>query len=263
MPKLADTGSIHVVASAATDRFSRPAPCTVGPMSCKPVAASLTTKSARLTSADLTCAGDQDGWSCNNTAADPAICGVAIDVPVKNAHPVPSPGQLAGLPTHEIELRTLTATEVTSGLMAKSTAVGPWPLLPYRISLLRSDEFLVRGVGGSRRRPRCSQCCSFVLSDHDCRQVVVEPGRPGHCNGVSSYVVEDENGDGACRLSVGNLLAEGARPAGDDCELAGGACVDAGATVGLGVEKVERCSRQWLRSHQPLPRPLFRRPPDR
>src|SRR5437667_12813649 len=59
LPKLAETGSSHVVPSAATERFSRPAPCAVGPMSCRPVLASLITKSARLTRADLTCAGDQ------------------------------------------------------------------------------------------------------------------------------------------------------------------------------------------------------------
>src|SRR6266550_7098780 len=76
LPKLAETGSIHVVPSAATERFSRPAPCAVGPMSCKPVHESLTTKSARLTRADLTCAGDQVGWSSRSTAAEPAICGV-------------------------------------------------------------------------------------------------------------------------------------------------------------------------------------------
>src|SRR6266540_1647438 len=62
-PKLAETGSSHVVASAATERFSRPAPWAVGPIECVPVLASLTTtsatKSARLTRADLTCAGDQ------------------------------------------------------------------------------------------------------------------------------------------------------------------------------------------------------------
>src|SRR6266568_8706938 len=62
LPKLAETGSIHVVASAATERFSRPAPCAVGPMSWRPVLASLITRSARLTRADLTCAGDQVEW---------------------------------------------------------------------------------------------------------------------------------------------------------------------------------------------------------
>src|SRR6266571_3109856 len=34
-PKLAETGSSHVVPWAATERFSRPAPCAVGPMSCR------------------------------------------------------------------------------------------------------------------------------------------------------------------------------------------------------------------------------------
>src|SRR6266487_866090 len=136
LPKLAETGSIHVVASAATDRFSRPVPCAVGPTSCVPVMASLITKSARFTSADLICAGDQSGCRFRSTAADPAICGVDIDVPLKKAQPVPSPGQVSGLPTHVIELRTLTPTEVTSGLTAKSTAVGPWLLKPARISWL-------------------------------------------------------------------------------------------------------------------------------
>src|SRR5262245_36164298 len=110
-PKLAEAGSIQVVAFAATERFSRPAPCNLGPTSCVPVTASLTTKSARFTSADLICSGDQSGCSCRSTAAPPAMCGVAIDVPVKNAHPEPSPGQSGPLPTHVIELRTLTATE--------------------------------------------------------------------------------------------------------------------------------------------------------
>src|SRR5262249_62135288 len=85
-PKLAEAGSIHVVASAATDRFSRPAPCAVGPTSCNPVTASLITRSARLTSADLICAGDQSGCSCSSTAAEPAMCGVDMEVPLMNAH---------------------------------------------------------------------------------------------------------------------------------------------------------------------------------
>ena len=40
------------------------------------------------------------------------------------------------LPTQVIELRTFTPTEVTSGLMARSTFVGPWLLKPARMSLL-------------------------------------------------------------------------------------------------------------------------------
>src|SRR6266480_11350 len=135
-PKLAETGSIHVVASAAMERFSRPAPCAVGPTSCKPVAASLITKSAWLTSADLICAGDHDGLRFNSTAADPAICGVDIDVPLEKAQQVPSPGQVSGLTTHVIELRTLTAIDFRAGFIAKTTPVGPWLVKPAKMSLL-------------------------------------------------------------------------------------------------------------------------------
>src|SRR6266403_5704176 len=136
-PKLAEAGSNHVVESADTERFSRPVPCAVGPTSCVPVTASLTTKSARLTSVDLICAGVQSLCSCRSTAAEPPICGVDIEVPLKKAQPLPSPGQVSGLPTHVIELRTLTPTEVRSGLRAKSTCVGPWLLKPAKMSLLR------------------------------------------------------------------------------------------------------------------------------
>src|SRR5438105_15812787 len=58
-PKLAETGLNQVVPLPAWDRFSRPAPCAVGPTSWMPVLASFTTRSARLTSSDLICAGDQ------------------------------------------------------------------------------------------------------------------------------------------------------------------------------------------------------------
>src|SRR5215471_13848444 len=125
LPKLAEAGSIHVVPAAATPRFSRPVPCAVGPTSCEPVIESLITKSARFTSADLICAGDQVGCNSLSTAAEPAMCGVDIDVPWKKAQPLPSPGQPAPLPTQVMELRTLTPTEVTSGFTATSTNVGP------------------------------------------------------------------------------------------------------------------------------------------
>src|SRR4029450_8974507 len=50
-------------------------------------------------------------------------------------HPEPSHVHRSPLPTRVIELRTLTATEVKSGLTARSTLVGPWLVLPYAISL--------------------------------------------------------------------------------------------------------------------------------
>ena len=81
------------------------------------------------------------------------------------------------------------------------------------------------------------------FADHDCRYGVVEAGRPSHCNWVSGHVIDDKNADGACRFGVRNLLTEDARPAVDDCNLAGGAGVDRGATVRVSIEKVERCSR--------------------
>src|SRR5215472_2727213 len=109
-PKLAEAGSIHVVASAATERFSRPAPCAIGPMSCNPVAASFTTKSARLTSADLICAGVQSSCNCKSTAAEPAMCGVDIEVPLRKAHGA-LPQSIGSVSTQE--LRTLTPTDVT------------------------------------------------------------------------------------------------------------------------------------------------------
>src|SRR5947208_9278174 len=63
------------------------------------------------------------------------MCGVDIELPLKKAQPLPSPGHPAGLPTHVIELRTFTPTDVRSGLMARSTFVGPWLLKPARMSL--------------------------------------------------------------------------------------------------------------------------------
>src|SRR5207244_13330457 len=107
-----------------------------GRMWCVQVKKAWITKSARLTSADLTCAGDHDGLRPRSTAAEPAMCGVDIDVPLKKAHPVPSPGQVSGLPTHVIELRTLTRTEVRSGWMSTSGVVGTWLLKPANMALV-------------------------------------------------------------------------------------------------------------------------------
>src|SRR5262245_17024358 len=139
LPKLAEAGSIHVVEFADTDRFSRPPPCRVGPTACVPVVESLTTKSARLTSADLICAGDQSGCRSKSTASDPAMCGVDIEVPCKNAKAASVAVRIvvkgSPFPTHVNELRTFTPTELMSGLIARSTLVGPWLLKPARMSL--------------------------------------------------------------------------------------------------------------------------------
>src|SRR6266511_5947659 len=130
LPKLAATGAKATVATAELDRFSRPPPCWVGPTPSLPFDAFLMTRSAVLTRADFTRAGDQVGWRASSTAADPAMCGVAMDVPLKNAQA----SALHGLAEHGMELRTLTPTDVRSGLTARSTFVGPWLLKPARIS---------------------------------------------------------------------------------------------------------------------------------
>lgn len=150
LPKLAESGSKKTVAFAALVRFSRPAPWAVGPTSFVPVFASLMTRSEVLTSADLTWSGDQPGCSWSSTAADPAKCGVAIDVPLKKAQPEPSPGQPAPFPTQVIELSTLTPTDVASGLMSRSGLVGPWLLKPASRSASSSKCFPIVRADRSR-----------------------------------------------------------------------------------------------------------------
>src|SRR5712691_5104186 len=87
--------------------------------------------SAVLTIAERTSAADQLGCWPSTTAAEPARCGVAIDVPWKNAQHGGDPQNAAG-----IELRTFTPGAVTSGLTRKSTLVGPWLEKPARKSLV-------------------------------------------------------------------------------------------------------------------------------
>src|SRR5260370_923250 len=90
-----------------------------------------TPRSAVLTIADRTSAADQSACCPCTTAADPARCGVAIDVPWKKAK---HGGVLQNW--WGIELRTLTPGATTSGLTRKSTLVGPWLLNPAMMSAL-------------------------------------------------------------------------------------------------------------------------------
>ena len=120
-PKLTLTGSSAALAPAADSRLSRPEPdrltSVAGPSS---VAFSRTPASAVLTTALRTAQAGQDGCCWRMTAAAPARCGVAIDVPWKNAkHGSPSQ-KLVG-----IDDRTFTPGAMTSGLTRRSTSVGP------------------------------------------------------------------------------------------------------------------------------------------
>src|ERR1700704_6134715 len=90
---------------------------------------------AVLTSADLICCGDQSGCSCFSRAAEPATCGVAIEVPWKNA-------KQGGLEQEliRIELYTFTPGATTSGLISARSFVpmnaGPLLEKPAMMSAL-------------------------------------------------------------------------------------------------------------------------------
>src|SRR5215211_5682399 len=81
--------------------------------------------------AERICAALQVGCCPRRTAAEPAKCGAAIDVPWKNAKQGGAPQNWCG-----IELSTFTPGATTSGLTRKSTSVGPWLLKPAIMSEL-------------------------------------------------------------------------------------------------------------------------------
>src|SRR5438445_48267 len=191
-PKLAETGSSHVVASAATERFSRPAPWAVGPMSCVPVNESLITKSARLTSADLTCAGDHDGLRPRSTFGEPAMFRVDVDA-------------------HRSDIGLDEYVRRRRALAAKAS---------QNVLVVRRDEFLERL---DRRRggfSGCSQRCPVVLANHNCWQVVA--AQPVFCHGdrITRDIVNHKHTHSADRDRVAHLCAERASPAVDYRQLA-------------------------------------------
>ena len=69
----------------AAARSILPPPLRIGLFSRLPEEKLLTGLCAEFTRADFTCAGDQPGWSCRRSAAEPATCGVAMLVPWKKA----------------------------------------------------------------------------------------------------------------------------------------------------------------------------------
>src|SRR5947207_5630775 len=105
--------TLTFVSGAAVEKFFR--------TPCSPV----------LTIAERTSAADQPGCCWRTMAAEPAKCGVAIDVPWKNAKQGGAAQNACG-----IELSTLTPGATTSGLTRKSTSVGPWLLKPAMMSEL-------------------------------------------------------------------------------------------------------------------------------
>src|SRR5260370_1425834 len=110
-PKLTLTGSRVTIVLAAERRFSRPAPIMLTFCSRAVLLNFLSTFwSAVLTMAERICSALQLGCSQPSTAADPARCGVAMEVPWKKAQ--------HGLPLQNatgIELSTVTPGATTSG----------------------------------------------------------------------------------------------------------------------------------------------------
>src|SRR5688500_3749084 len=126
-PKLTLTGLSTALALTAASRSSRPAPAMLTFVSFTSVGAAAvgkrfsTPRAAVFTIAERTSAADQSGFNPRITAADPARCGVAIDVPWNIAKHGGSAQALAG--TDEM---TFTPGATTSGFTRKSTSVGPW-----------------------------------------------------------------------------------------------------------------------------------------
>src|SRR5918996_2502852 len=89
-----------------------------------PVAESFRTPcTAVFTIAERTSAAVQSECWSMTTAAVPATCGVAIDVPWKNAQ---QDGSVCSQAHPGCELRTFTPGATTSGLTRNFTSVGPW-----------------------------------------------------------------------------------------------------------------------------------------
>jgi hypothetical protein len=103
----------------------------MGLMSVAPVELLLTGRFAGFTRADLICAGDHVGWSWLSSAAAPAMCGVAMLVPWKNA-------KHGGEAQEELvtEESTLTPGAVASGLIWNVKGVGPRLEKPAMMSAL-------------------------------------------------------------------------------------------------------------------------------
>src|SRR4051795_5773087 len=83
-PKLRLTGSRAARAFNAESTLSRPAPIRFGSEAVVVAFDFSTPWSAVFTIADRICAADQFGCAPTTTAAEPARCGVAIEVPWKN-----------------------------------------------------------------------------------------------------------------------------------------------------------------------------------
>ena len=184
-PKETLTGSNATVALTAESRFSRPAPTMFGSVTSvvPSLAALMTPRSAVLTIADRICQASQSGCAPRTTAAEPARCGAAIEVPLKNAKHGGAEQNAAG-----IELSTFSPGAITSGLTRKSTSVGPWlEKLDWTFASgakAASDRGILGDIQRSGDRGVCRGCSrkarAHHLADHDGRDRVPEGRIVGH-----------------------------------------------------------------------------------
>ena len=128
-----------MLADTAFSAFSSPAPVMFGlSTNTVPVAASFRTpRTAVFTMADRTSGAIQVGWASSTSAAVPATCGVAMDVPWKNAQ---QDGSVCSHAHAGCELNTFTPGATTSGLIRNFTSVGPSlekPAMMLSLSVLK------------------------------------------------------------------------------------------------------------------------------
>src|SRR5437868_2101713 len=110
--------------------------------------------------------------------------------------------------------------------------------------LVGSNELLERSFRRRCGRSGGPQRGSFVLADHDRREIVVKASGARYSGRVPGDIVDDEHGDSTGSFRVRDLLAKRAVPAIDDCEIARCSGRDASASVGCGIEQVERSAWQ-------------------
>src|SRR5207244_650165 len=128
-----DCGPVRILGSPAAATSARPAPCSHTGASCVRAVSPHAGPAVDIR-ADLTCGVVHVGWCCTSSAAAPATCGVAIDVPAKteNVEPVVNGG---------VDDRTSRPGAEMSGFKNQPKSVGPadeklviTPLRPVWIS---------------------------------------------------------------------------------------------------------------------------------
>jgi hypothetical protein len=176
----------------------------------------------------------------------------------KKAHPLPSPGQPAGLPTHVIELRTFTPTDVTSGLMARSTFVGPWPLKAARMSLFAVTKSwniaAADAFGGFAARSAAPSLPPIITAGRLSSKPAVLAIAIG-----SPATLLIMTADGARCVCIRDFLAEHACTSVNNRYLARSAGIYTRAAIGVGVEEIKRRRRQGAKS--PTAAPIVVPPP--